>query len=75
MEEQLRVRELSLAAFILMKGHKLAEIEYLGPKRCVFVFDAPDTLFEDFYASEIPKHSEFIKILKRKLQEVERENG
>jgi hypothetical protein len=74
-KELLRIRDLSLAAFALMKGKKLVDIEWKGPKRCVFLFDGDPSLFEEFFQSEIPKHAEFIKILKQKLQEVEKENG
>lgn len=75
MDKPLKVRDLSLAAFIYMQTNKEPEIEWLGPKRCVFLFDADPSLFEEFFKSQIPKHAEFIKLLKGMLREVEKEHG
>jgi hypothetical protein len=72
--EQLKVRELSLAAFIWMKTGQRPRIQYEGFKRSVFLFDGDPSIFEEFFKSEIPKHAEFIKMLKRMLRDVEQEN-
>lgn len=71
----LEVRDLSLAAFLMMKGNHLIEIIWDAPRRCRFIFEGDQSIFEDFYRSEIPKHSEFVRICKRKLMETEKEHA
>lgn len=66
--ETLRLKRLSEAAYILLRGGELESIDWLGPGRAAFVLKGKKEWIEEFWASDIRRHADFCAQLKGELE-------
>jgi hypothetical protein len=70
MNDKIKTSDLSVAAYVLLKGGSLAGggIEWIRPHKALFVLTGDKGWIEEFYSSGFAKHRELVKHLKDLLE-------